>query len=431
MREAWPVATLGELADRGGGAVRTGPFGSQLHRADYVSGSDGVPVVMPKDMSGGYIDYSTVAMISHQKAAELRQHIAAPGDILLARRGEIGRCALIKEDDAGILCGTGCIRISVQGSAVIPTFLHRFLLAPQTASRLEGMAVGATMANLNAGIVRSLAVPVPPTGKQIRIAAILAAYDDLIENNTRRIQILEEMAQAIYREWFVEFRFPGHEDVRIVDSELGPIPEGGQVRPIGDVVRTLGGGTPSKAVPAYWTDGSFTWFTPSDLTKSASMFVERSGARITPLGLSRSSATAFPARSVMMTSRATIGVVSITTVEAATNQGFIICVPNERMREYHLYFWLLSNVELFSALASGATFKEISRSKFRPIALAVAPIDVESRFHDMVSPIGELILNLQRNNANLRDTRDLLLPGLISGEIDVSGLDVGHSEPAA
>ena len=239
---AWPLARLGEV----GGDIRTGPFGSQLHRSDYTAEADGIPVVMPKDMTGGYIDYTSIARVTPEKAASLSQHIMRVGDIALARRGDIGRCALVRIRDDGAFCGTGSMRISVSGTALLPEFLHRYLCTDEAAASLSGMAIGATMPNLNGDIVRSLLVPVPPSAVQHRVVAILWAYDNLIESNTRRIQILEEMVRAIYREWFVEFRFPGHEGVGMVDSELGSIPDGWRVRSIGSVADLVARGISPK-----------------------------------------------------------------------------------------------------------------------------------------------------------------------------------------
>ena len=196
------------------------------------------------------------------------------------------------------------------------------------------------MASLNQEIIQRIPLRLPQLATQRRIASILSAYDDLIENNTRRIAILEEMARALYQEWFVHFRFPGHEHVPLASSPLGPIPEGWEPMTVGEAFEITGGGTPSKKVSRYWDDGRIDWFTPSDLTSAKSMFMERSGTRISADGLRESSARLFPARSVMMTSRATLGVVSICTGQACTNQGFITCIPNERVPDCLIYFWI-------------------------------------------------------------------------------------------
>jgi type I restriction enzyme S subunit len=154
------------------------------------------------------------------------------------------------------------------------------------------------------------------------------------------------------------------------------------------------------------------------------MFIEHSGRQITPEGLAGCSATVFPAGSVMMTSRATLGVVAINVEPACTNQGFITCVPNERVSAAHLYFWTKSNLPLIESLASGATFKEITKRAFREIEFLIPSHDLRRAFVSVVEPMLSLIANLIRQNANLRTTRDLLLPKLVAGKIDVSDLDI-------
>ena len=278
--------------------------------------------------------------------------------------------------------------------------------------------------------VKAFHVCLPPSPLQRKIADTLDNYEDLIENNRRRIEILEEMARLIYREWFVHFRYPGHEDVELVDSDLGPIPEGWELAPVGKIVDAVGGGTPSKNKPEYWDDGEVTWYTPSDLTKHRAMFAFRSADQINELGLSKSSAKLFPARTVMMTSRATIGEIAIATTAASTNQGFISCIPNERVSEYHLYFWLQANVDLFLTLAGGATFKELRKSTFRDLPFLVPPPSIEQAFRDTIGPMCDLVENLLRQNQVLSEARDLLLPRLVSGELDVSDLDL-DLEPVA
>lgn len=273
-------------------------------------------------------------------------------------------------------------------------------------------------------LFRQALIPLPPLPVQRRIAGILLAYDDMIENNRRRIATLEEMARLIYREWFVHFRFPGHEKVRFIDSPLGKIPEGWEVKPIGEIVETLGGGTPSTKSPDFWDGGDVIWFTPSDLTTAGTMFISDSAKKITKLGLEKSSARLFPPYSLMMTSRATIGVIAINTKKACTNQGFITCVPNEQVSAYQLYFWIEENKDKIISIASGATYKEINRTEFRELPIIVADEIIRKKFAEAVMPVCKLVENLQAKNNNLRHTRDLLLPRLISGEVDVCKIDI-------
>jgi len=309
---------------------------------------EGYPMVRTTDIERGKLNLRSALRVGEAAYRSwTARAVPKPSDLILAREAPVGNVGIIPPGAEPCL-GQRTVLLRPNQGLIEPLYLNYLLSGPELRGRMEALSNGSTVPHLNMGDIRLLELPkLPVLSTQRRIASILSAYDDLIENNTRRIQILEEMAQAIYREWFVEFRFPGHEGARMVDSELGPIPEGWQVAAIGDTVKTLGGGTPSRDVAAYWQGGAVTWYTPTDLTKSGTMFIEDSAAQITELGLARSSATLFPAGSVMMTSRATIGVVAISVPPAATNQGFIICVPNDVLGQYHLYFWLKSNVELF------------------------------------------------------------------------------------
>src|SRR5260221_982946 len=341
--------------------------------------------------------------------------VYGPG-VVTGRYGTLGEVFYIKEDFWPL--NTTLYVRDFKGND--PLFLSYFLRTLNLAHQNTAGAVP----GLNRNALHLLSVSIPPPPTQRKIAAILSAYDDLIENNTRRIAILEEMAQSLYREWFVHFRFPGHEKKRLVESALGLIPEGWEVKAIGEVVETLGGGTPSTSNFEYWRDGGVVWYSPSDLTSAGTMFITDSAKKITALGLQKSSARMFPAYSVMMTSRATIGVVAINTKSACTNQGFITCVPNETLSAYQIYFWLAENKEKIISLASGATFKEINRATFRKLSIAVPGATTSRRFNEMLVPICKQIENLIVRNANLRKTRDLLLPKLISGEVDVERLQV-------
>lgn len=439
----WREATLGEVCDEVDGLIQTGPFGSQLHQSDY--SDEGIPVVMPKDIVEGRISPDTVARVSTEHVKRLSRHKLATGDIVYGRRGDIGRQALIRSGQAGWLCGTGCLRLSLGDSVIDSLFLHYYLQQNEVVEWIANQAVGATMPNLNTAILRSVPVRFPPLLVQRCIASILSAYDELIENSQRRIKILEAMARALYREWFVDFRFPGHDHpagqpdgtaagrpagasardganqhVPLVPSSLGEIPQGWEVETVEDTFEISGGGTPSRKKEEYWEGGTIQWYSPSDLTRAGSMFMDDSSDHITELGLGKSSARLFPARSVMLTSRATIGAIAINTQPACTNQGFITCIPNERVPLYFLFHWVAENVPNFQRLASGATFKEISRSVFKTIHFLQPPMEVTEGFEAIAGPMAEQVLTLQRQIQTLRRTRDLLLPRLLSGRIDVT-----------
>jgi type I restriction enzyme S subunit len=206
-------------------------------------------------------------------------------------------------------------------------FLYYLFNSPAVRAQIAASATGAKVRHTAPERIQAVRAVVPDRDLQQRIADVLSTIDELIENNRRRIEILEEAALSLYREWFVHFRFLGHESATFVDSPLGPIPEGWTVEPVGEVVRVVGGGTPRRSEPAFWSDATIPWYTPSDLTRAHQFVAAPSRERISASGLKKSSAQLLPAGTVMLTSRATIGYSAITPAEACTNQGFINCVP--------------------------------------------------------------------------------------------------------
>ena len=420
----WIVKTIGEICDFGNGKVQTGPFGSQLHQSDYQA--EGYPFVMPKDIINGKIDESSVARVSISHVDRLSKHKLLLGDIIYGRRGDIGRQALVIKENVGWLCGSGCLRISLGKFPIDPMFLHLYLKLPEVMSWVENQAVGATMPNLNTKILRSVPIRYPVNVyHQQQIAAILSAYDDLIENNDRRIALLEKMAEEIYREWFVRLRFPGHKQVTFHKG----IPEGWEMVEIGKAFEVTGGGTPSKEELKYWTDGNINWYTPSDITASNGVFIFNSVLQCTEEGLNNSSTRLFPAYSIMMTSRATIGAIGINTTIACTNQGFITCIPNQKYPIAFLYYWLKLNKSYFEMLSTGSTFAELSKSTFKKISILTPQNLLIQEFTQKVMPMFSVIENLIKEVENLKQTRDRLLTRLISGKLSVEDLDI-HFPPS-
>lgn len=212
----WETAILSDISTN----IQTGPFGSQLHQSDY--SIEGTPVVMPKDLVNGHISEATIARISDAHIERLSRHKIEIGDILYSRRGDVGRCAFATEKEAGWLCGTGCLRVSTDVSKANPKFVFYQLQKPDTIGWVEKHAVGATMLNLNTAILSRVPIEIPSLNTQNRIVDILSAYDNLIENNQKQIKLLEEAAQRLYKEWFVDLRFPGYETTPVVDG----VPEG-------------------------------------------------------------------------------------------------------------------------------------------------------------------------------------------------------------
>ena len=250
LPRGWEVTTLGSASSRGGGGIQTGPFGSQLHASDYVPA--GIPAVMPKDIGDNRIEERDIARISPEDARRLDRYLVRPGDILYSRRGDVGKRALVRPSQAGWLCGTGCLRVRFGEDGVDPRYATYFMGHPLVREWIVRHAHGATMPNLNTSILSACPFVTPPIDEQRAIAHVLGTLDDKIELNRRMNEMLEAMARALFKSWFVDFdpvraRMEGREtglpeDLaelfpdRLVDSELGEIPEGWEVAPLKDLI---------------------------------------------------------------------------------------------------------------------------------------------------------------------------------------------------
>jgi len=416
--------SIGELVASGEAELKTGPFGTQLKASDYTE--NGTPVINVRNIGFGSIKVDKLEFIAPSTRDRLSSHVLKNGDIVFGRKGAVERHVFIRQEQNGWFQGSDCLRLRFASQRVEPLFAsYYFLTSEHQRWMMNQCSHGATMASLNQGILERIELPLPPLPVQQRIAGILSAYDELIENSQRRIKILESMARALYREWFVHFRFPGHEHHPRVASPLGEIPQGWEVKTVADAFVISGGGTPSRKEDEFWEGGTIQWYSPSDLTGAGTMFMDDSNDHITERGLAQSSARMFPARSVMLTSRATIGAIAINTHPACTNQGFITCLPNDHVPLFFLFHWLTENVPTFQRMASGATFKEISRGVFKTIEFLEPPDDLVGRFEAIAAPMAEQVLSLQRQIQNLRRTRDLLLPRLLSGQVALDIEDPG------
>ena len=406
---SWASVTLGEVSTN----IQTGPFGSQLHQSDYSDG--GVPVVMPKDLVDGHISEDSIARVSMSHVDRLSRHKIEVGDILYSRRGDVGRCAFATEVEQGWLCGTGCLRVTIDQSKAIPKFIFYQLQKAETIGWVEKHAVGSTMLNLNTSILGSVPIELPSMAEQQTIVHVLSAYDDLIENNQKQIKLLEEAAQRLYKEWFVDLRFPGHETTPIVDG----VPEGWRETCMDDICDSIGGGTPSTKSEEYYRDGQIKWVTPTDITRKSGLILLDTEKKITEEGLHNSSAKMVPPYTILMTSRASVGFFGLCEYEVCTNQGFISCIPHEESIRFYLLYNLMNRVDEIRAKASGSTFLEISKKSFRGLKIIVPEAHILTQFNNIVRPMIRQMEILTKTIAKLREARDRLLPKLMSGEIEV------------
>lgn len=450
----WPIRTIGELVKDHEVQLQTGPFGSQLHAYDYQP--DGVAVVPTEGIKERRIDHSVLPKISHEKAEELKRHRLYDGDILFARRGvqATGHTAMVRPTEVGFICGTGAIRLRVRENSneLYPSFLAQFLSLSTSVEWFKFHAIGATMPNLNEGIISSFPLPVPLISEQRAIASVVSALDDKIELNRRLNETLERMAQAIFRDWFVDFgpvrrKAAGETDAVAIMGGLTPdaaraaqlaalfpdgfgdddLPEGWTETAIGDLVKPQGGSTPSTGDEALWSPPRHYWATPKDLSNMTDPALFQTARQISDAGLAKITSGLLPPGSVLLSSRAPIGYLAIAQVPVAINQGFIGLAPTAEVGSSYLYCWCKANMDKIVANANGSTFQEISKKNFRPITSAF-PADrrLIAEFGLAADPLFARLIAAAIESRTLTETRDYLLPRLMSGAVRV----VGESEAA-
>ena len=280
---------------------------------------------------------------------------------------------------------------------------------------LKTMSSGSTTKFLTIRMLDNLDIPLLGINIQTQIVNILSAYDDLIENNQKQIKLLEEAAQRLYKAWFVDLRFPGHDNTKIVDG----VPEGWRVASIADICDTVGGGTPSTKIQSYYEKGDILWVTPTDITRNFSLALLDTEKKITSEGLKNSSAKMLPAETILMTSRASVGFFGMCKYEVCTNQGFISCIPKRENLQMYLLFNLKSRVEEIRQKAGGSTYLEISKTVFRELKIILPKDEVLAEYQKNVHDIFDEIYCRTEMIKSLVDMRNRLLPKLMSGEVEV------------
>lgn len=367
----------------------------------------------------GGIDLSEIRHISEKEYPKWTKRVTPQkDDIVFSYEATLHRYALIPEGFRGCL-GRRMALIRVDKTKVEPLYLYFYFLSPYWKAFIETIKIsGATVDRISIIDFPKYKISLPSLTIQRKIISIISNYIDLVENNNRRMNILEKVAEEIYKEWFIRLRFPNWKEIKI---EHG-IPDGWEEIIVEEAFEIIGGGTPRKDTDEYWVDGNINWFTPSDITAAKGLFLSSSGLKTNKLGLRKSSSKLFPPYSVMMTSRATIGAIGINTTKACTNQGFIICIPNEKIIFPYILNWIKQNTPYIELIASGATFKEIGRSLFKKLKILRPDKKTMDDFSQIVIPVYKEIEILQTKNTNLQKTRDLLLPRLVSGKLSLEHL---------
>ena len=328
--------------------------------------------------------------------------------IVIARgAGGCGDVKLTKED-----CFLTNLSISVEldkGICNAKWFYYNHLL-----NNLSFLNSGSAQPQITIDSLSKYLIRIPPIIIQRKIAGILSALDSKIENNNKINANLEAQAEALFKSWFVDFT--PFKDQPFVDSELGPIPHGWKVGKLGDIGEIVGGSTPSKSKPEYYTTHGIAWLTPKDLSTSKAKFTSRGEIDITDEGYNSTSTKLMPRGSVLFSSRAPIGYLTIAKNEICTNQGFKSLVPNGAGTGF-IYYTLRHLTPQIENRATGSTFKEASATLMRSVETIVPPTSILNKFEELLRPILQFQEKKEEENQRLAALRDTLLPKLMSGEI--------------
>lgn len=440
----WQQTTLGAFCDEGKASIQTGPFGSQLHSHDYLP--YGIPVIPTSAVDLRRLDHSQLVYVSSEKVSELKRHIVQNGDILFARRGAkaTGLSAIVTATEEGWLAGTGIIRVRFQSRDLLPEFVSMYLSSPHILEWIQFHALGTTMPNLNQSILRQLPLVIPPLDEQREIAHILGALDDKIELNRRMNATLEEMARALFQSWFVDFdpvrakaegRQPEGMDAETAalfpdgfeESALGIIPRGWGVGTLGDVALAIRGfsykgsgltdsdnGLPMHNLNSVYEGGGYKSvgmkyylgdFQKRHLAYAGDLIVTNTeqGHEHRLIGYPALIPSKYP--------------------EALFSHHLYRVVPTEGspLSTRYLYFLLRTSVfhETVAGYSNGTTVNMLPIDGLQRPELVIPPKEVVSQFDHVVVAMLEKMEALEAESLVLAETRDSLLPRLVSGELRV------------
>lgn len=368
------------------------------------------------------IDWFTVPHCAIE-SEKLNKYLLQEGDIVIARTGATTGYAKHVRNAPKCVFASYLVRIRVRGG-VCDRYVGYVVESDEYKRFVQATWGGAAQPNANAQVLTSYHVPLPPLPTQRKIASVLSGYDGLIENNLRRIEILEEMAQALYREWFVKFRFPGHEEVRFVDSPLGGIPEGWEVKPLGDVAEQV-----RDSVKPDTVDPDTPYLGLEHLPRRSIALADWGCA-----GDVQSTKLLFRRGDILFGKiRPYFHKVGIAPLDGLCSSDTIVIRPRQAAFGGVVLGCVSSEefVNHASATSQGTKMPRANWDVLVKYAVPVPPDPILGQFEGFMTDAVSQIHNLVFRNRRLRETRDLLLPKLISGELDVSDLDISTGEEPA
>ena len=375
----------------------------------------GYPLIRTPNIGKGRLLLEGVHRVS-EDVYNSRNFRAVPqdDDLIFAREAPAGNVAIIKNGEK-VCLGQRTVLIRPNKKLVDPNYLVYYLLTPHQQYKLLGTANGATVAHVNLPIIRNLSIELPSIEKQRKTAQILSTYDDLIENNQKQIKLLEEAAQRLYKEWFVDFRFPGHESIHIIDG----VPHGWEKDSAESFFEITIGKTPPRAESQWFTDmeHGIPWVSISDMGSSSAFLYETSEG-LTSEAIKRHNVKIIPANTILLSFKLTVGRVAITTTEMCTNEAIShFRIADSVYREY--VYCYLKDYHYDSLGSTSSISKAVNSKIIKAMPFVIPNYELVSAFSKIVAPIFDQIKNKQKACLELKQARDRLLPKLMSGELEV------------
>jgi type I restriction enzyme, S subunit len=398
----WNNIKIGDIAD-----VRRGASPRPIN--DFIA-EEGMPWLKIADIedNGKYIKKTKEFIIYNGISKSVIVH---PGYLVLSNSATPGIPQIMK---ITACIHDGWLLLSPKKEFIDKDFLYYLL--KYNRKKLLNDATGAVFNNLRTDTVANFEVKIPELNKQKMISDILSAYDNLINTNKERIQYLEEAARLLYREWFVYFRFPGHQQVKFIDG----IPEGWENTKIKKLGQIITGKTPSKKNSRNF-NGNIPFIKTPDMHKAK--IILNTEETLSEIGVSSQKNKVLPSWSILVSCIGTVGVVAMNLFKSQTNQQINSVIPKNKYYRYYSYFCLSRIKPLLEAIGGGSTMANINKNKFENIKIVVPTENLLIEFYHLVDPIFNQIALLLDQNQKLAQARDLLLPRLMSGKIDVSNFD--------
>ena len=396
----WEKVKLGNVTDSCLGKM----LDQNKNKGDYQ------PYLANVNVRWGEFDLEDLPLMKFEESEQERYELKY-GDLVICEGGEPGRCAIWKEQIPNMKIQKALHRVRVHDCLDYRYLFYWFLLAGKTGG-LDQYFTGATIKHMPGQKLKEVVIDKPPLEIQHRIADILSAYDDLIENNQKQIKLLEEAARRLYKEWFVDLRFPGHENTKIVDG----VPEGWNICPFSSKVDIMSGGTPKTSIPDYY-NGRIPFYTPKD--SDGAFFAYKTQMNITEGGLKNCNSRLYPPKTVIITARGTVGKTTILAVPMAMNQSCYALKMKENDAPYYLFFALNNEIKALQTMANGGVFNTIIGKTFDSINIQIPKDSLIYGFEETVRPFMGQIKNKLQANSKLVEARNRLLLKMMNGEVEV------------